>query len=256
MSKKKKVRSRRKRVVAISDLHCGHYHGLTPPRWQTTTLQRRFWEWYRNKAEEFGGIDALIVNGDAIEGKAKKAEGLELITADRNTQIEMARQCIEAWKTKNIFVVAGTAYHTGRGEDWEQQLAEKVKGTFHDVLTLEVNGLIIEARHQVGRSVIPHGRATAPLRELMWNALGALFKRNVQADVILRSHVHYRFNIECEMGRVVLSPALQINSRFGKRVCSGMVDVGFVWFDIWSKEDYTCQSKILRLGFEQELSSI
>ena len=71
-----------KRVVVISEEHCGHLAGLTPPQWQVAykpksdtkrnkwaKLQRDLWGFYEKTIEELQPIDILINNGDAIDGR-------------------------------------------------------------------------------------------------------------------------------------------------------------------------------------------
>lgn len=249
-----------KRVVVMSDLHCGHRFGLTPEQWQTTdeasnnediksaTIQRLLWSYYTEEIDALKPVDVLIVNGDAIDGKGERSGGTEQITADRRKQCEIAASCIERVNAKKTIMIYGTPYHTGKEEDWESVLADMVNAAkigSHE--WVDVNGCVLDCKHKVGASVIPHGRATAVLREALWNDLWSLKKSSQPlSDILIRSHVHYHIYVGVPNKLAMTTPAMQgYGSKFGARLCSGDVNIGFVHFDITSKEDYLWSSHIL-----------
>jgi hypothetical protein len=233
-----------KRVAIISDLHCGHRAGLTHPSyWYTegssTTrdnfakIQRGLWQWYAKAVSELQPVDLLVVNGDAIDGKAEKSGGSELITADRDEQVEIACEAIKLWNAKKIIIIEGTPYHTGKEESWESVLADKL-GAMHWRAHewVDVEGTIFDFRHKIGSSSIPHGRFTPSQRASLWNALWA--ERGIQpkANIIVRSHVHYFTAGQDSQRLSITTPALQTHSKFGSRECDGTNDIGFITFDI------------------------
>jgi len=136
------------------------------------------------------------------------------------------------------FLSHNTGYHTGSYEDWENKIANdagfEAIGA-HD--WPEVEGVVFDVKHHVGSSSIPHGRATATLKEMLWNELWSVHEHQPRSDVMLRFHVHYsqgvwnpdmtgkdRWGFTC--------PALQaMGSKFGARRCSGMVHWGLMHFD-------------------------
>jgi hypothetical protein len=253
-----------KRTVVISDLHCGHVVGLTHPdfdgnpgdsrsvAYKLYKKRRQCWKWYTKRIEELQPVHLLIVNGDCIDGKGKKSGGTELLTRDRNEQVDMAVGAIEAWQPKHIVMSYGTPYHTGMSEDWEDAIAkhkrldglvEKIGG--HD--TVSVNGLIFDYKHFISSSSIPHGRFTAIAKEKLWNILWAERNEYPNADVILRSHVHYFDFCGGADWLAVVTPALQAyGSKFGTRKPSGTVDFGLIYFDVIDKENYSWKHRILR----------
>jgi hypothetical protein len=249
-----------KRVVVISDLHCGHLVGLTPPDFDAIypegpkralqKIRARCWDFYKTRLDELKPIDALIVNGDAVDGKGKKSGGTEHITVDRTEQVDMAAYAIAYAEADKIVMSYGTPYHTGVDEDWEDEVAKhkwvqalKIGG--HD--WIDVNGLIIGYRHKVGSSTIPHGRHTQMAKERLWNLLWAERDEYPRSDVIIRSHVHY-FNFCGGDGWLAMTtPGLQAyGSKLGVRAMSGTVDFGLVWFDVWSKEKWRWDKALLR----------
>jgi hypothetical protein len=248
-----------KRVVVISDLHCGHETGLTHPDWNPPfarsaphykiyRLRRKLWQFYTNLMEELQPIDVLIVNGDATEGKGPKSGARGLLTADRIEQADMATAAIEEAKAGEIVMSYGTPYHTGNSEQFEKLVAKGVKARaitnhgWHDV-----NGVIFDYRHFISRSSIPHGRYTPLARERLWNIMQAEHEDHPKAKIVLRSHVHY-FAFCGGFGWLgVITPALQAHTEYGETQVSGTVDFGAVWFDVEENGEYSWDRKILKL---------
>jgi len=246
-----------KRIVVISDLHCGHRAGLTPPEWQWNPkcpeperrkyaeVQALVWNFYEKTILCLKPIYALVVNGDLVDGKMPKSGGTELITADRDEQGQMAKRCIELAKPKRLLLTFGTPYHTGVDEDWEKPIARELGAPIKDHLWFEINGLQFDVRHHVSRSIIPHGRYTAIAREKLWEQLWANYEERRMSDVLIRSHVHY--HVECSDGqtRMMTTPALMAYSKYGVRRCTGIVHLGLVYFDVKSKGEYEWGKELL-----------
>ena len=154
------------------------------------------------------------------------------------------------------FLCHNTPYHTGQLEDWEDAVArdvgaEKIGG--EDVI--DVNGLIINYRHHVGRSTIPHGRFTPVAKEMLWNLLWAERDEYPKADVLIRSHVHYHVYCGSPGWLAMTTPALQgYGTKYGGRRMSGTVDIGMVVFDVRGKERYTWMAELLRLPKKPPIS--
>jgi hypothetical protein len=238
---KKIKKSLSNRVVIISDLHCGHRFGLTPPKWQihdrtgyyakVGAFQTELWNFYAEEINTLKPIDVLICNGDAIDGKGFRSGGTELIESDRNEQILMAKYAIEFTKAKKIIIVNGTPYHTGTDDDFEAMLAELLKADYGNHEHIEINKVRFDIKHKTNSSVIPHGRYTSPRREAVWNSIWAERGLMEHADFIIRSHVHYYGLSEDASTTVITTPALQGWTKYGSRECSGVNDVGFLSFD-------------------------
>lgn len=222
-----------KSIVIISDLHCGNTYGLTPPEHQTehkNKMKIEAWDAYAQMAQNWRSPDILLVNGDCIDGNQPKMGGAELITCDRNTQVDIAVKCILKWDAKKILMTYGTAYHTGnQAEDFEYSIADKCEAKIEGRLFFNVEGLTFDARHKVGSSGIPHGRATPLLKEMMWNLMKEAEETGPKIDVIVRSHVHYHLWIESGNRIMFTTPALQLSrGRYGSRECSGITHWGAI----------------------------
>lgn len=226
-----------KKILVISDLHCGHMVGLTPPDWWRPErtyegkVQRALWGAYVDMLKDVGRVDCLVVNGDAIDGRGKKSGGTEQIEPDRLEQVSMAEHCIRAAKTKQVRLTYGTGYHVSEdGEDIESVLAKNIGAADIGSHTwLDAEGVVIDCRHHCGSSGIPHGRGTAAARERLWNVLWSDKGQCPRARVIVRSHVHYHSFVGGADWVAMTTPALQgLGSKYGARRCSGTVDFGMI----------------------------
>jgi hypothetical protein len=237
-----------KKVVARGDLNCGNRVGLTPPDYQRIlkgdkygAIREETWNEYTRMIDAQKPIDVLLVNGDCIDGTGWRQGGVDLIEPDMVKQCDLASEAIKYAEAETILMTKGTFYHTGQNLDFEDIIAKDVKARkISAEETFKVNSTVFNAKHNVGRSVIFHGRATAVLREhinnLLWKEKG-LFKE--KADVIIRSHVHY-FNFAGADGILTMTlPALSgLGSRYGARIPNETVDFGIVYFDV-GKENYS-----------------
>jgi hypothetical protein len=256
-----------KKVVVISDLHCGHRGGLTPTAWQYkqsdeknkrwACLQHEIYSWYCKTMDALAPIDVLIVNGDAIDGRGTKSGGTEQITSDRDVQCDIAIHAIKRANAKSIRMLYGTSYHTSSdGEDWEDHISDCVGADIgaHDIF--DINGVLIDCKHHVGSSGIPHGRATPILKEHLWSILWAEQQNQPKVDILIRSHVHYLSYSAGLVGPtlVMTTPALQgYGSKFGSRICSGLVQVGMLSFDIANKGEWSWKAHILNLKSQAQV---
>jgi hypothetical protein len=247
-----------KRVAIISDLHCGHKAGLTPPHWQLTPadttgkrnkwvkVERALWREYDRRVKAVGPVDLLIVAGDCIDGRGPKTGGTELITTNRDEQCEMAEYCINRWQAKKIVMVYGTDYHTGEYEDYEDQIAKAVKAAkigAHEWVS--VNGLVFDIKHFISVAEAPHTSMTPVMRDALWNQLWVASREQPDADIIIRAHVHTYQQFKTALWAGITMPALQgLGCRFGSRKCSRRVDWGFVWFDVTDKHNYVIHEEI------------
>jgi hypothetical protein len=265
-----------KRVLMCGDLHCGHKVGLTPPAWQQTPhddedckflsvhLREKFykvqtacWKWWVSEITKLRPFHLAIVNGDSIDGSGKRSGGTELITTDRSEQADMAIAALKITKAHNWVFTFGTPYHTGTEEDYETRIAEwfdaqtwtsKVRIGAHE--WPEVNGVTFDCKHKVGGSGIPHGRATALLKELLWNGIWAEDGAQPRADILIRSHIHYHTRVMGmrggKMKYIATLPALQaMGTKYGARQCTGTVDYGFCYVDIGPNGEIEWHTKIL-----------
>jgi len=242
----------KKRGIIISDPHCGHLCGLTPPAYQIKTrkggttkrnkwakLQEELWAAYADMLKKYGPFDFGLSGGDTLDGKGERSGGSECVTTDREEQVDMGVDVhnqvrLNANKGFEWVGVYGTAYHTGNEEDWENILAQRAgfkKIGSHE--WVNVNGCVFDLKHHIGSSSIPHGRHTAIARDRLWNVMWAERNLTPKASVILRGHVHYHSFCGGPGWVAITMPALQgMGTKYGSRRCSGLVDWGIIVVDV------------------------
>lgn len=224
-----------KRIVFISDLHCGSHVGLRSDPQNAT--QRGLLARYAETIAMFGKKpDVLVLNGDASDGQHLDSD---MQTTNIPWQIEEAEELLMMWQPKSIVIVEGTAFHTGDTVAFEKFLAGYVarrgtKTTYCIKFRARVNGWFkLQARHKVGRSMVPYGVHTAPAREQTNQVLNAAIEARHKREPLswphlsVFGHVHYWSYAETAQGAVVTLPAWKaIGDRYGDKECSGRVDIG------------------------------
>jgi len=202
-----------------------------------TAIQKKVWDFFDTEISELRKekpIDILVNNGDFLDGLGWRSGATELLTTDRNIQIAMCKQIVETVGANTNIIVAGTGYHTGEEEDWEQTLATNLNCKFENHAWLDINGKIFDLKHHCGSSGIPHGRYTPIAKDALWARLwgdAELIPKPV--NYVIRSHVHYFSLIDDGSMIAMTTPCLQgFGSKFGARRCSGIPRMGFISFDI------------------------
>ena len=230
-----------KRVLVITDLHCGHTAGLTPPEWwndspyfaQLKREQKEQWDFFSGVVQNVGKIDVLFVLGDAIDGKGKRSESTELIVVDEVKQADIAKACINHIPFKKGFFVRGTPYHVGTGNDFEDIVADHFSAPIDNQLWVDVNGITFDLKHKIGGSSIPHGRSTSLAKEKLWNREWVEMEGQPKADIFIRGHVHYFNFCGSENYLAMTAPPLQApKTKYGSQQCSGTVNFGVLVFDV------------------------
>jgi len=266
-SKKNNNSNDEKMVLIVSDFHCGHNVGLTPPEWRLDfkskniktkrskycKIQGECWNFIKDELKQLGKPDICIANGDLIDGRGEMSGGTELITVDRQEQCDMAVDCLKMFNADRYVLTYGTAYHVGKLEDYENLIAEKISAeSIGSHEWIDVNGIIFDVKHHIGSSGIPHGRYTAIAKDRLWNTIWAQHEEQPKSDIIVRSHVHYMAGSFSPDWMGFTTPALQaMGSKYGSRRCSGTVDFGFVVFYVKKNGEYRWESHIAKIKAQQ-----
>lgn len=254
-----------KKVAVIADMHCGHLDGLTPPQYwlpesnndayldRAAQFQREMWKFFSGTIKRNWPYDVLIVNGDCIDGKGEKSGGTELWSTDRIRQAECAAVCINSVKAKKVVMSHGTPYHVGKDEDWETVILDSIEAKEKSVIGhawIDVNGVVFDVKHYVGKSQIPHLRYTPLAREKLQNMMWNYRSRQPDSEILIRSHVHYFVMCGDAYFRAFNTPCLQgYGSKFGERICSGTIDIGFLDFEIKGTKSWSWNEHIFDAPF-------
>jgi len=246
-----------KSIVLTADWHVGSEAGLTAsPR---NSTQKALLAKFKECIKLYGNPDILVINGDAVDGDQRKSGGAGLTESDIREQENDAIKLVKMWKPKEVFLVSGTAYHVGIVSS-EQKMADTLKeycnieATYVRKLNLTINDWFkLQARHFIGSSNNPAGRATAAGRSNMWEILNAYHTGDRAADLSVFAHVHYYDLHQNAFGTTMVLPCFQAQGTpFGDEKCDGHIDIGLVHLIVastekggweWSKQLYSARIK-------------
>ena len=223
-------RHKPKRILLLTDMHCGSVVGLTPPSYQTghveypetaehfkrnkwSRLQAECWDWYIKHLNLIGPVHKTFVLGDCLDGDGKRSGGTELLTTDRKQQTAMAIECLSHVKTDRWLFVYGTPYHTGAAEDFETDISLHYNAKIGGHEWEEVNGVVFDLKHKQSNCKNP---ATSLFNEIVDNREWAVLKEQPKADVLIRAHTHRFCVMEQEDCMGISLPSLQAyGTKFG-----------------------------------------
>jgi hypothetical protein len=229
-----------KKVLVVSDLHCGSIYGLLPPGFERTDGQgrmfkprRMLWNLWTEMCKETRGADIVIVNGDLIDGKQEIQRQTELLMSTVEEQVDAATLClrqIKAARGARWYFVQGSEYHDQKGCPAVERVAERfgaVKpspddnfgGGVHswETIDLEVEpGVVLNVQHgvSVGQGFY---RATPYDREGIYSALAGKDGAAPRADCVIRSHAHFFMHLEHESKHIIGSPCWQLQTRYMRK---------------------------------------
>lgn len=253
-------------IICVSDLHVGSTAGLCPPggirldggnRHIPNKFQMGIWRFWRHfwgtwvpQVTADAKVQAIVINGDAIEGLHHNITGV--VSTSKEDQRAAAEEILEPLKaiSKRIFLVRGTEAHGGgMGED-EEELGRSLKTVRNEVgdytwwqVWLELGKHTFQFAHHIETTSSAAYESSAPMREMITGLVEAAQWGRPMPDVFVRSHRH-RF-IEIPLPtiagriRIVITPAWQLRTpNVEKRDRMRMPHIGGVAF---ITEDGTCQ---------------
>jgi hypothetical protein len=240
-----------RKLVVISDLHCGSTVALMPPDYQTlegqkvqqSKAQQWLWEcWGRFQKEVEAAVGgepwALLLNGDLTEGVHHRT--VQVVSSDVSDHVGIAIDVLEplAAKATAVFVVKGTECHTHSAEEAiARRLGARISpitgNHSADRWELEIGGVKTVARHHIPATIrdwLKGMQLSATLISEQAAAAGA--GRDIPR-VVLAAHRHtggvYR---DVGVGVCAVTPPWQLLTRYGHKVvpqaeqairCGGMI---------------------------------
>ena len=260
-----------RRVVVISDTHCGHRAGLCSPDYQYeikknprsqtirdrnkfAVIQREIWSWYAKTMKDLQPIDTLFHLGDCIDGNSPKNSGIEEMEVDRLKQCDIAVDCINESKAKNIILIRGTDYHVGGSTEYENVVYDRItppgskKIGNHEWVEFFDGKIIFDLKHKVGNTTVPYSQGTSISKDRYMNLLWAERDLQPKANIFIRGHIHKDFFAGDSDFLSLSMPSLQWTTNYGAKVCSSRVSVGLAVFDLCSDGTYSWCFKLAKLN--------
>jgi len=201
------------RILVEGDYQAGDILGLAhPDHWPKR--KRKYaeivWGWRRKRLREIGRVDIHLVGGDLVQGPGQK-ESLGLLTTDIEEQAEWAEENVREVRADYRYFVYGTPFHTAQLVRIENLVAKAFDSKPRDSWRIgPLHGVYLMDRHVVGRSNIPYGQGTPLWREWVRDQVQAVMEEYRAADLHVRHHVHYFFEVRNARGRAVTCPCWQL----------------------------------------------
>lgn len=257
----------KKTVVFVSDIQDGsnlsicspspkfHQSPPAPPTtYQPNKVQKALFKAWSDVTKAWKNPDILVINGEPIEGQQHKNMGNEVWTPDLNDQLDDAQILIEMFGAKKIYTTRGSDYHVSlRGVPLEETFgkmigAQKVGGYYAPYeIFLEEEGVTFNIAHHVGYNQEFY-RSTALTREMALMKLNASHKP-ADADIIIRSHVHYFWYVGSTSHLTMTTPCWKLQDWFMQRKGpgGGVPDIGAVRFTV-EDGNYSWEHKVYKLS--------
>lgn len=177
-----------KRILVVSDMHCGHTRGLSPWDNYSSDISNFLYNKWKEMVKYVGDIDMVIVNGDCVDGSNYKDDGFGLFTSDIHEQCMMVRDLFEPFRKMGVqFVFTdGSKYHVGSNLNGDRISCMLLGGEWlgKDGF-IQAENIKIHARHVINYSSQPNSRSTAQRGE---QTIAAMQDEDV--DIFIRSHTH------------------------------------------------------------------
>lgn len=237
-----------KRVIIVSDLHCGHNYGLTPPEYYNhqKDIQKIGWEWAKKEMKALGKIDVCICLGDAVDGPGHK-DSTEHNTTDTSKQSDIAIRCIESFGAKKHIFFRGTPFHTKTSYEAEDPIAHYFSAPIMDSGKIDINGLLFHGKHTTSKGGSPYASVTSLQRTAIVTHLNDITKETEHADVYGRAHIHEWNLVQRELFTAFTNPCFQFSGTAYGRRCEGFYSYGFCVMDVYDKHKFTINPHILKL---------
>ena len=233
-------------VVGVADLHCGSRSAICQfknkvgdGQYEASKAQQALFDGWQQLAKDWKEPDALVVCGDAIEGKARKDSGVPTWTTSFFEQCLCAANLLDMFKPKSIYIIRGSGYHVdNNGDPVEEVLAQMMakagmpvkRGGNGDELSadelfLRVRGeTTFHFAHRVSTGTSWY-RATPLAKEMVIGLLNATHK--YKANITVRAHTHYFVGVEHTSQKGYILPCWQFQTRYMLRLSPWMVpDIG------------------------------
>jgi hypothetical protein len=230
-------------VAVVGDLHTGSTVGLISdystneegaPIGQSP-FQKWLWACWLEYCDWLNNfeIDALIINGDLVQGvngrDSQLATSNEAVMKQLCIDVLQPLVCVEGTqRTKNIYITRGTGFHSGGGGSREETIGEAI-GAHRDsnkqysrwANWLSWRGKVLHATHHISVAAVypltPLYRAQREMRERAQRGYP-------MPDVDVRSHVHTCHMYEATDNKwIVTAPAWQGMTEFSHKVAPASI---------------------------------
>jgi len=263
-----------KSIVILSDIHCGSWKAVSPPkatinRGKESSVQsynaigKALYKAWHEVATDWEEPDVLVINGEPVDGP-NRYNPSDVWSTSLLDQMTASRELIREFKAKKIYTTRGSDYHvTIEDQPFEEYYghgigAEKIDGAYApDEFTLKINDVWINFSHPIATTRMWQYRSSAI------SSVMAQMKLNQShrwpADIIVRSHVHYYWYVGSASHLGIITPCWKITDHFAYKIGSGASapDIGAVRLIIEDDGTFHHEAKLFKLKeFKPPLVSV
>jgi hypothetical protein len=277
------------RAVLLADMHVGGLYGVAgSPESKFApdagVRQKLFDAWSASTRGKWSKPDALIVNGDAVDGKGVKSGGVDQWEPDLMAQADHAAELLSMWGAKEVYIIRGSPYHVGAGHtglEVEEYLGRKIGAMVHPYgkdqqsglqWFLTLNGTTMHVSHHVGISRVFAYRSTPIAREMMAMKLNDPLRHLVdlaskpggrnqlwnddlkaaiecKTSIVVRAHSHYFWVCQTSHSMGIDLPCWQAMTPYMQlRNPIGMPpDIGFIGMEFNKGGEWTYERNLWRV---------
>jgi hypothetical protein len=227
-----------KKVLAISDLHCGGMSGLLPPNYynadrdlylKQSRVQEFVFEYYRVMCKEIGRVDLVICNGDIVEGLNKHGKGKDVLITDMMVQCDIAKTVLSMIDCNHYIFTQGSNYHVNDNPSADEMICHEMNGDwygwFGDVM---VDNITINVQHETSFTKDPSNQFNSQQKDISLLKL----QGDDPADIYLRSHIHRFTYTGNSNSMTVTTPCWKGMDGFTSKKSQLRPDNGYVLFNI------------------------
>lgn len=258
-------------IICVSDLHCGCQFGLCPEKgitldggghYEPSKNQKVVWQWWKlfwhTWVPEFtkGEPYIIVINGDTTDGRHHNS--VTQVSQNLADQKHIAEEVLSPLteKAAALYMIRGTEAHVGPSAENEEMLAESlgakqnsVGNNTHYELWLKIGGktgCLVNFMHHIGTTGSSHYESSAVNKELSEMFQEAGRWGNQPPDVVIRSHRHRHFKVECSTSRgygiCEVTPGWQLKTPFVYKIPGGRISTpqfGGIMIRQGDREHYT-----------------
>lgn len=170
--------------------------GLLPPRYyhkdrdlelKQSKLQEFVWSYWTGMCKQIGHVDAVICNGDIVDGLNYKGRGKDVLVSDYLVQCDIARQCLKMIDCGGEWIFTeGSGYHTGHNPSADEICCEMMGGEWYGWFgDADFENITMNIQHHASYSGNPGNRYNSQQQ-----FVNNLKLQGDDADIFIRSHTH------------------------------------------------------------------
>lgn len=220
-----------KKILVLNDLHVGSSYGLLPPSFtdcagnvhEQNSGQAYLWSRFIATLDKIQPqkVDAVILNGDILDGLQPKNKGVPLtlhrLPDQREAAIVVLQEVRNRFPKAEFFWISGTPYH--ELEDEVAQVAYKLMGeaqTVRRTLKLRIGKAVVQFHHETSftSAVTKSGSLE---KELINGWLSEAMNDWDKAHVEIRAHCHYFAYVGRKDRLAIVCPSWQLQTDYSTK---------------------------------------